>query len=394
MFYYVVCRFIKTNYSLGSKAYVYEVDNFSEIEIGNRYKIERSDFDFDDPSIEVTGLYSTDREMKVCGTHLIPASLLLEKGILIKKLKIINKVQDALFKCSGIKPNPELDCEYPLIFQGKKYHFLSEILDDYPTMSLIGVTLSDNRENISYDKIVAKLEIDKKFNTEKKGENLMKNLFKGAEFGKCNDRRIRMSLYGISYLTKDNRYVVYDEKKETFTDVTPFIIDTENYCYLVPVLTKDVEIGDVIKHNDNYFIVAHWSNNYIEAIDPCSNEVKNILPVQNMFGFNFYTKVISLVSKDFFDSADENNPFGNMLPYLLFSEENQSSGSNSAIKAYFMMNMMKNGEINFQDNPYLMMMLLDNKNDDSGLLPLMFMNKGIFNTNKKTCNCKNCEEKS
>ena len=54
----------------------------------------------------------------------------------------------------------------------------------------------------------------------------------------------------------------------------------------------------------------------IHVIDVAAGEKKEILPTKSMFGFDFVTKIVSLIDFSAMNaSADQ--PFGNMLPLMI-----------------------------------------------------------------------------
>ena len=116
------------------------------------------------------------------------------------------------------------------------------------------------------------------------------------------------------------------------------------------------------------------------------------MPLRNIFGFDFYTKVVSLMGEGAFGTIDESNPFGNMLPFFLMMGDKNTDGFDA--KTFMLMNMFGGGAMDFNSNPYLMMMLLDNKGDMGDILPLMmFTNGGNFFHKKETCDC-NCKKEN
>ena len=96
-------------------------------------------------------------------------------------------------------------------------------------------------------------------------------------------------------------------------------------------------------------------------------EAKAIIPTKNMFGFNFMTKVVNLFD-NFMSTPNSNNPFGNMLPFLMM-------GDNKNFDPMMMMFMTGQNNFNVNDmfsNPMMMyFMMKDNKNTD--LLPMFMM---------------------
>jgi len=60
-----------------------------------------------------------------------------------------------------------------------------------------------------------------------------------------------------------------------------------------------------------------------EVIDPAEGTAIIVLPTVSPFGFNFVTSIINL--SDYMPAADENNPFGNLLPFMLMKNDNSNN---------------------------------------------------------------------
>ena len=91
------------------------------------------------------------------------------------------------------------------------------------------------------------------------------------------------------------------------------------------------------------------------------------MPTKNIFGFNFYTKIVSLFD-GCFDAVSNENPFGNMFPFLLMENNNNITD--------VMMMMMLSGNknnINF-NNPLMLAMLMDSDDKNfKDVIPFMLM---------------------
>lgn len=58
---------------------------------------------------------------------------------------------------------------------------------------------------------------------------------------------------------------------------------------------KDLRAGDMVLHRGKPMYVQSVEEDGIHCIDILNSENKVIVPVTNMFGFNFVTKVVSLI---------------------------------------------------------------------------------------------------
>lgn len=205
----------------------------------------------------------------------------------------------------------------------------------------------------------------------KKGNKKMKAF--NFDFGPCTTDNIRMSMYGLAVKNANGTWVSYNPESKEIIDVDIFNFDGGKFLYKMPVAIKDIAPGMVIVHNRKAMFVIEVGDSGITVVDPQAGEEKKILPTKNCFNFNFYTRVVSLF--DFFMKSPENapsaeNPFGNMLPFLMMSENSGEFDMNTML----MLSMMGGqGGMDFSKNPMMMYFLMkDSKNADD-LLPLMFM---------------------
>ena len=225
---------------------------------------------------------------------------------------------------------------------------------------------------------------------EKKEKTMFESMMKNLHFGKANNAK--MSIYGpaLREAVSGDTWVAFDKSKEQWIDV-PYEAILDIPLLEMPVAKNDIQIGDFIFHAGAGWVrVIDFDdemNYFIEAEDPSNHEIIKILPTRNMFGFDFYTKLI--VPFDMgatFGGASASNPFG-MLPMLMMmSDKNKSgSGDNSMLMA---MMMMQNGGMDFTSNPMMLYALLGDKGSDNSMLMAMLMSQMMQGASTKhTCNC-------
>lgn len=395
MYYYLVCRFLREK-ELSPKPYVYSVirEDYDKAKIGYQYKIRNSDgYNYRDSSVEITGKYETDKKQMVNGGNLVNEDIFSFNYLPIKKLvklSYVGKNSKADIFETRIGPNSSKSIENPITYNRSVYSCIGDI-EDIKNNSRIYIDPNSFTLTIGSDGLIFNDHINTN-KIESKEKKVMNKIFGNVEFGKYTGRDIKMSVSGLAYLAGDGKYVAYDKSKLTLTDVTDFVFDMEGLLYLFPVSIKDIQIGDIIRHGDSYVIVKDIAGgNFLEVIEPRSNEVKTVMPLHNIFGFDFYTKVISLMGEGAFGTIDESNPFGNMLPFFLMMGDKNSDGFDS--KTFMLMTLLNGGAMDFQNNPWLMYMLMDSKGDMGDILPLMMISNGGFNFGgtKKTFKCE-CKE--
>lgn len=212
-------------------------------------------------------------------------------------------------------------------------------------------------------------------------ENDNMNLFKGFDFGSCENDNVKMSIYGVAVKNANGTWVSYDPKSGNVIDVDILNFNAK-YLYKMPVALKDVAIGDTIIHNRKPMFVSKVESGKVLAIDPAAGEEKVILMTKNLFNFDFITKVVNLFG-NFADGASADAPFGNMLPLMLLNDSNKSD---DMLPLMFMMN---GGKFDMS-NPMMLYFLMKDNKSGNDMLPLFLMSN--FNGNKCICNCEcNCD---
>lgn len=200
-------------------------------------------------------------------------------------------------------------------------------------------------------------------NMEKENKNMMKGI--NFDFGPCGNT-VRLSMYGMAIQNVNGEWVSYNPDSREIINVDVFnMADGGKYMYKMPVAIADVKIGDIVIHNRvPMFVTAVNENGTFEVTDVRAGEAKTVIPTRNMFGFNFMTKVVSLFGA-FTDAPTADQPFGNMLPFLMMGENKDID----PMMMFFMMNQGGNGAMNpmmwyfmFKDNkdidPTMMWMVM------------------------------------
>lgn len=225
----------------------------------------------------------------------------------------------------------------------------------------------------------------KVYNMEDKNMN-MRKLMGDFMFGKFDNTAVKYSFNGIAFQSADGTYNVYNEDG-TLTNVSDMVIDIP--VFAIPVAKADLKVGDVILHpaDRTPLVVKENAQTAIIAVEPKSNEIKTFAPKKSIFGFDFYTKITTPMDMFGGANANESNPFGNMLPFLMFSDGEFDMNT-------MLMFTMMNGKGNksFDANMMLPLMLMSDKKGGDKIDPFMLMlmtggnfgNFGKFNATKDT----------
>lgn len=208
-------------------------------------------------------------------------------------------------------------------------------------------------------------------------ENDDMNLFKGFEFGSCEKDNVKVSIYGVAVKNASGTWVSYDSKSGNVVDVDVFNFDAK-YLYKMPVAIKDIKAGDTIIHCRKPVFVIKNENGKISCIDPAAAEEKIVLPVKNIFGFDFAVKIVNLFEgMEGFEAPSADQPFGNMLPFMMLAD-----GASDMTPMMLAM-MMQQGGTSANFNPLMLYALTSNKSNDN-LLPLMLLSNPGFGLTPQT----------
>jgi len=202
----------------------------------------------------------------------------------------------------------------------------------------------------------------------------MKKLMGDFMFGKVDTNTIKYSFNGIAFKAEDGvTYNVYNADG-TITNVSDMVMDIP--VFAMPVSKAQLAVGDVILHpaDRTPLIVKENAETAIIAVEPKSNEIKTFAPKKSIFGFDFYTKIMTPM--DMFGGANANadNPFGNMLPFLMMGDGNTDM---STMLMFTMMNGANGGAMDM--NAMLPFLMLSDKSggDNKDFLMAMLMAKGF-----------------
>lgn len=209
--------------------------------------------------------------------------------------------------------------------------------------------------------------IIKKENKDMKGFNF--------DFGPCTNDNVRMSMYGLAIQNNAGVWVSYNDGQ--VIDVDVFNFDGRQYMFKMPVAIKDIKVGDVVVHNRVPMFVTSVDGG-VHVVDIRAGEAKTIVPTTNMFGFNFITKIVSMF--DAFGTAPTaDQPFGNMLPFMLMGE-----GKDIDPMMMFMMMNQGNGGFDMSNPMMLYFMFGKDGSKSDWMLPMLMMNA---QTGKHECHC-------
>lgn len=229
------------------------------------------------------------------------------------------------------------------------------------------ITASDTTIKIPTMESINQL-IDEKLNEKETKKMNKTNDFMDFDFGPADSKQFAASPYGMAvYAPETDTWLTYNSDTNEVVDAKIFHFDVKGFFYKIPTPISNIKTGDIIIHMGTpMFVRTVNGDNTVTAVNYHDASVTTILPKKSPFGFNFITKVVSLMNFDKM-SADKDNPFGNMLPFLMMQDG----------KFDPMMLLFMNGGNMENINPLLFYLMMDNKdNNNRDMLPLMLMMSG------------------
>ena len=220
------------------------------------------------------------------------------------------------------------------------------------------------------NRLATKMDIEH-YNNEKENNNM--KMFGNFDFGKVDGNTVRMSMYGLAVKNHVGTWVSYNPATNEVVDVDVMNFDGSNFMYKVPVAIEQVKVGDVVIHNRKPVYVTGIADGKLSAIDVMAGEEKVVLLTRNMFGFNFVTKVVSLMDMTGMTKPSAENPFGNMWMLALMGDNKEFD-----FKDMLMMQMLSGQAPVNGMNPMLMLMLVKDGAADNDMMMALALS-GAFN---------------
>lgn len=196
-----------------------------------------------------------------------------------------------------------------------------------------------------------------------KGEDNMNNLAKRifGEIGQLKSGVAALTFNGqIAFKRENGDYVRYNTETKTIENQMDLVIKgTEKMMYVMPY--NVVAVGDILKYRDKFAqVVAIKENGSLIAIDFETGTEIVILKETNIFGIQFYMKVVSLLNMQ-----DPNIPGGfNPMMLMLLNKEDKENKDDDMMKAILMSQMFTGQGM----NPLMMMAMINNNNNESDMI--------------------------
>ena len=239
--------------------------------------------------------------------------------------------------------------------------------NDYKIRSLnnqLSSTWMLSADEIDHVDIKIETKSDKE-NKKEKGEDSMNNLAKKmfGEIGQLKSGIAALTFNGqIAFKRENGDYVRYNTETKAIENQMDLVIKgTEKMMFIMPY--NVVAVGDILKYRDKFAqVVAIKENGSLIAIDFETGTEIVILKETNIFGIQFYMKVVSLLNMQ-----DPNMPGGfNPMMLMLLNKEDKDDDMMKAI----LMSQMFTGQ---GMNPLMMMAMINNNNESDMMNTILLL---------------------
>ena len=240
---------------------------------------------------------------------------------------------------------------------GKMRQSCAEAAESFRDMSL---TIDQTGLRFAYE--------NTKNNNKERGNSMFNNVMKDFYCGPATD--VKMSIYGPAFKAVSSggekirdTYVAYHD--DNYIDVCDGILDIDNCAYVMPIAAKSVKKGDFIRNCGTWLRVTSVTDGVIEGESVYSRNIIKVRPTKNMFGFNFYSKLITF---DVMNGTSEDNPFGNILPLLMLGGDGKMD---NILPLMFMTN---NSDFDMS-NPMMIYFLTQSGGKDNDFMKMMMFSQ-------------------
>jgi len=154
------------------------------------------------------------------------------------------------------------------------------------------------------------------------------------DMGPVAGNNFKLTVMGTVAVAVNGGFSSYDTKTGELTDVTGFTLDMDGMFYNMP--SSNVEEGDLVKVKGGYGYVQEVKKNKVRVL-LLDGEEKTLVSTKSPFGFNFYTKVVSIMDMG---NGKGTGLFGDMNPMMLMMMSNKDGGTGNPFGGDMMSMMM------------------------------------------------------
>lgn len=183
-----------------------------------------------------------------------------------------------------------------------------------------------------------------------------------SSFGQLETNEVKMSPKGlaIKFVTRDNKvkYRAWDQKRNRMTDVSGMTLEMSGMIFMMP--TQRLTMGDIVKHDGEFCFIKEVARDGSFTVINGAGAMEERLETKNLFGFNFYSKVVSPM-KSF--GGDSSNGIGGLMKMHMmmgmFGGQQGMGGQQGGLGGLMQMQMMMSMFGGKDANPFSEMMDFD-----------------------------------
>lgn len=193
----------------------------------------------------------------------------------------------------------------------------------------------------------------------------------GLSFGKATN--VEFSPFGPAFVVSENpkRAIAYDATKKGYVDVDTFSVDALPF-FKMPATVAQLVVGDFIERNGEWVRVSKIDGGKVVEIEnPITRTVDTVLPVGNMWGLDFYTKLWNPMNgASLTGAATSGNNFASFLPFMLMDGDMEDND----MMPLLMFSALGGSTSPFGNmNPMMLMMLMGKGESGGGMGGMMKM---------------------
>ena len=215
--------------------------------------------------------------------------------------------------------------------------------------------------------------------SEEKKEKKRMNIFGiNMEFGMNTDENITSTFIGVA-VKNGKSWRVYDKKKKTLTDIGDMSIGSLP-LFIMP--STKLEEGDLIKNDGGYYYVVQVNDGNVKTLSAATGKMENVVPVDNILGIRFYSKVVTLAEDLLSDGEGDSGTDKLMMAMAMSSMTGDGQGQDGQMLLPLLLLKDKGDGDDKKTDRLTKLMLISsmcgNGGDQNAMLPLLLLKGDLF----------------
>ena len=198
------------------------------------------------------------------------------------------------------------------------------------------------------------------------------------EFGMNTDENITSTFIGVA-VKNGKSWRVYDKKKKTLTDIGDMSIGSLP-LFIMP--STKLEEGDLIKDDGGYYYVVQVNDGNVKTLSAATGKMENVVPVDNILGIRFYSKVVTLAEDLLSDGEGDSGTDKLMMAMAMSSMTGDGQGQDGQMLLPLLL-LKDKGDGDDKKTDRLTKLILissvcGNGGDQNAMLPLLLLKGDLF----------------